>query len=198
MPVSLCIDSILYNQAIICNLIDKKIMTYFKPTFLFVLILSCQALHSQSYSKGDLLLSMNAGIVNFRNGENDITWKGMPVATSLEYMLLNKNDLTFGVGFNATYFRHHLNNINYGVLGIGIPISLHYNLLPRATVYAGFLPGLYFDGYEPVADAEYSGYGGLYSEMFAGVRYFVVKRLALYAQISTGDFRIDAGVTYKF
>jgi hypothetical protein len=112
-------------------------------------------------------------------------------------MLLNKNNLTLGVGLNATYFRHQISGSNYGVMGIGLPVSLHYNFFPRATAFIGYMPGWYIDGYKPKSDSANSGYEGLYSELFLGIRYFVINRIAVFTQLSTSDFMVNLGVSLK-
>jgi len=182
----------LYTCKILINMKNKRVNLFVS----FILI--SLALHSQSYTKGDLLLSLKAGIIKMNNGENiELNWQGTPVSTSIEYMILNRNKLTLGLGLDATYFRHQLNSKNFGILGIGAPVSLHYNFFPRITAYAGYMPGWYFDGYKPEDDSVNSGYGGLYSEMFLGLRYFVVDRLAVFTQVSSGDFMLSLGVSIK-
>lgn len=172
-----------------------------KNLLLLLLFMTVSLLNAQNYSKGDLLLNADVQVTKF-DPYNEISpdnWEGNRFHLSVYHVFLSNKVLALSTGLHGRYFRHQpLLNENYGTFGLALPITAHFNLIKKLDTYAGYRAGYYFDGFNPKSEENGVHYEGLYSEMYLGVKYFIIPRISIYVETTTSDFQVYAGVCFKF
>lgn len=182
----------------------KKILLTATLIMAFLSVKSQESTNTTSnphtFMRGDMLLSMDVQVVKIIKQKGELeSWEGMPIRAGFEYLFYNKERVFLSSGLNATYLRHQPGDgDNYGVLGIAVPINIHLAFVPRLDTYIGYKIGHYIDGYEPANELAPDGYGGLYSDAYIGVRYFLTPHFAVYSELSADALRLYGGISYRF
>jgi hypothetical protein len=151
---------------------------------------------SQPYQKGNMLMSAGyqfAALSNDNSSFNNLYLK--PLSATYEYFFLAKDKLSLSVGITAEVFMHSVEDRIFMVGKFGLPLQLHFSPVTKLDTYLGYRPYWNQDQHNP-RDMSNS-YTGLNSEMFLGARYFLTKKLGIYAQVATNMIPVEAGVTFK-
>jgi len=157
-------------------------------------------LNAQALKKGNLLLNADMRITEFSPEMKVVPsiWEGPPINVSAYYVFYKNSVAAVSSGLHSTYFRHQpQDGHNYGTLGLSIPINVHFTALPKLDPYLGYRYGYYFDGYNPSEKNIIGYHTGTFSELYLGVRYFLLPRIGIYAEMAATEFELSAGVSFK-
>ncbi len=172
-----------------------------KNLIILVLMVTGLSLNAQNYSKGDFLLNADVQVTKIYPGIDispDI-WEGTPFHLSVNYVAVQTKAVAISTGLHTTYFRHQTGfNENYGTFGLAVPFNVHLSLIDKLDTYIGYRMGYHFDGFQPESKTVEGHYEGLYSELYLGIRYFFIPRFGVYTEVTSTEFQLNAGVSFKF
>lgn len=190
---------------------------------IFLLVLGCamatgiagaqnRTARVDSFERGDVVLNLGVGLGNMVYS-NGYTNKVPPISLSGEYAMtsgLFKNGrggigLGAYVGYTGAKYRA-FNDIDagwrYHNLILGVRGALHYQFVNRLDTYLGL-----FLGYNITMTSEYGKFatkpsapsnGGFEFAFYVGARYYMTRRLAVFAEVGYGLATVNLGLAYKF
>ncbi len=162
------------------------------------LLLFFSTSNAQKYHTNDRLLS--AGI-RYATLNNEVPkYDFIPINLSLENIFIDKwvdHKMAVGGGIEAGYFKYILGPRIYEVKQLSLILDFHYTFNRQFEVYAGVLPGYYFDSYENTS-IDHSGMDGFNNQFMLGARYFIIPALGVYTRMLINDYGAEAGLTFRF
>lgn len=175
----------------------KRSMCFGFAIVLIVLCFSSGDVFAQKLSSENSFV-INAGVGLLRDGGS--SWKVPPVKLTAEVSVIkgligDKDCVTLGLG--GGYFKYAYMDTSYNVGQIQALVNYRYAITPRLTAWAGYALGYYFDSYNNETEL-FSGYDGLFSEVYLGVNYYFYKNMGAFAKVSTGEALVEAGISLRW
>jgi hypothetical protein len=179
----------------------KKSMCFgFAIALVFCCFSSGQAFAQKLSSDNSFLIEAGVGIVP-GGGNNDFySWEIPPLKLTAEMAIVkgifgDKDFIVLGLG--GGYFKYAYMDTSYDVGHIQALVNYRYPLTPRLTAWAGYTLGYYFDSYNRETEL-FSGYDGLFSEVYLGLGYYFYKNIGAFAKVSTGEALVEAGISMRW
>jgi len=190
----------------------KKFILVFAIIFAWV---SASSAQDEVFSKGDLVFGVGLGLGNNLGGTGYKT-SIPPIVITGEYGLTDALIKNTGKGYVGVggYLAYTANKSSYRwssgeeygwkwtYLIIGARGAFHYQLVDKLDTYAGAIVGF------NIASSSYYGWdgytggtssaGGLTYSTFAGARYYLADKIAVFAEAGYGFNFLEAGLSIKF
>ena len=171
-------------------------MRTFLPALCLFLLFSTS--NAQIYRNYDKLLSAGVRYATFNKEVPE--YEFIPVNASLENIFIDKwvgHKMAVGGGIETGYFQYIIGTHTYEVVQLSLLVNFHYTFNRQFEIFAGMLPGYYFDSYENTS-IDASGMDGFNNQFMFGARYFIIEKLGIYTRMVIDDFGAEAGLTFKF
>lgn len=171
--------------------------------FAIALVFSCfsteQVFAQKLISENSFVVEAGVGIVP-GVGNRDFYSREIPPLRLTAEMAIVKGIFGdkdfFSLGLGGGYFKYAYMDTSYHVGHIQALVNYRYPLAPRLTAYVGYALGYYFDSYNRETEL-FSGYDGLFSEVYLGLGYYFYKNIGAFAKVSSGEVLVEAGVSIR-
>ena len=175
---------------------------------IFAVLLFCAAsnvgLQAQdTFTRGDKVINLGIGLGSNLSGAG-FKSSVPPLSGSFEYGLIGNlfnNKSSFGIGGYVGYAadKWKKTSLGHNYVILGVRGSFHYQFADRLDTYLGVMGGyniVRLKGYDDTKISDVNS-GFAYS-FYLGSRYYLLEKLAAFAEIGYGISFLQLGLAYKF
>ena len=178
--------------------------------FAIALVICCfssgDAVAQKLSSENSFVIDAGVGLLRGGGHSDSFSWEIPPLKVTAEMAVFKDifgDKGSFMLGLGGSYFKYTYKDTisNVGSVGsvgsIQALVNYRYAFTPRFGAYAGYAIGYSFDSYNKETEL-FSGYDGLYSELYLGLNYYFNKNIGAFVKVSAGEALLEAGISVRW